>query len=446
MLLAVAMPLAALTGYTQMAQYLSRSAMQIAILVGGLFLIRTMLREGLSTTLQGRHRFGRYVRDGLVLREETERRLGFWLGGALDLLVVLFGLPLILGILQLGADETTVWVGKLLRGVQVGSFTVSVLDLVTAFAIFILVMVVTRLIQRGLDRHVLPNVSSDPGVRDALRSGVGYFGFLIAILITVASLGIDLQNIAIVAGALSVGIGFGLQNVFNNFVSGLILLVERPIKPGDWVIVGSYEGTVKKVNVRSTEIETFQRASVIIPNADLISNSVTNWTHKNLSGRVEVGGWRGLRQRCGQGAGGAAGLRPRPSQRGAPSAALCVVPEFRRQLARFRGAGLSRQRGEQALHRLGPAFRHQQAVRRGRDRNPVPAAGWCTCRLRPGRRGRRRRLGTGRTRKKAGEKPRLFPPRPAADGSACSTRTTGRRRSPPPPPDRPTTAPWRRTP
>ncbi|MCW8861993.1 MAG: mechanosensitive ion channel, partial [Rhodospirillales bacterium] len=86
----------------------------------------------------------------------------------------------------------------------------------------------------------------------------------------------------------SVGIGFGLQNVINNFVSGLILLAERPIKPGDWVVIGGHEGKVKKVNVRSTEVETFQRASVIIPNADLISTPVINWTHKNMLGRVEV--------------------------------------------------------------------------------------------------------------------------------------------------------------
>jgi potassium efflux system protein len=76
--------------------------------------------------------------------------------------------------------------------------------------------------------------------------------------------------------------------VVNNFVSDLILLVERPIKAGDWVVIGGHEGKVKKVNVRSTEVETFQRASVIIPNADLISSPVVNWTHKNMLGRVEV--------------------------------------------------------------------------------------------------------------------------------------------------------------
>jgi potassium-dependent mechanosensitive channel len=128
----------------------------------------------------------------------------------------------------------------------------------------------------------------DAGVRNSIRTGVGYAGVVVAALIGVSAAGIDLSNIALVAGALSLGIGFGLQNVVSNFVSGLILLVERPFKAGDWVVAGAVSGIVRKISVRATEIETFQRQTVILPNSELINAAVGNWTHRNKVGRVEI--------------------------------------------------------------------------------------------------------------------------------------------------------------
>jgi small-conductance mechanosensitive channel len=128
----------------------------------------------------------------------------------------------------------------------------------------------------------------DRGSKEAMISLTGYLGVAIAFLIALSMAGFELANIALIAGALSVGIGFGLQNIVNNFVSGLILLFERPIKTGDWVVVSGTEGYVKKISIRSTQIQTFDRSDVIVPNSQLISEQVTNWMFRDSIGRIKV--------------------------------------------------------------------------------------------------------------------------------------------------------------
>ena len=154
--------------------------------------------------------------------------------------------------------------------------------------VFIIGYFLTRWFQGWLDGSVMARGKVDTGVRNSIRLAVGYAGVALAALVGISAAGIDLSSFALVAGALSLGIGFGLQNVVSNFVSGLILLAERPFKVGDWIVAGDVTGTVKKISVRATEIETFQRQSVILPNSNLINSAVGNWTHRNKLGRVDI--------------------------------------------------------------------------------------------------------------------------------------------------------------
>jgi potassium efflux system protein len=283
-----AFPIVAAIGYPGLATYLIKCVVVTSVFGTAILALRAAGREGLAATLDSERRFGRVMADTLALDAATTRQIIFWLRVLLDIVLIAVAGLLLPQVWGFSTEETLGSAGTLLQGIKIGSYTLSLVDIMVGVALFSGLIFLTHLLQRGLERHLLPNLSSDKGVRDALKTGVGYVGFVIASLVGISALGLDLSNLALIAGALSVGLGFGLQNVVNNFVSGLILLVERPIKAGDWVVIGGQEGKVKKVNVRSTEVETFQRASVIIPNADLISSPVVNWTHKNMLGRVEV--------------------------------------------------------------------------------------------------------------------------------------------------------------
>ncbi|GAB4280125.1 MAG: hypothetical protein Kow0029_24440 [Candidatus Rifleibacteriota bacterium] len=150
--------------------------------------------------------------------------------------------------------------------------------LASAAALLYVSLFASWLIQRILDEEVYPRKKVEPGVGISINRLIHYTFVIIGIVVALSTIGIGLQSLAVLMGAFGIGIGFGLQNIVNNFASGLILLFERSIKVGDVVQINGEWGKIKNLGLRATVVETFSKSELIVPNSDLVSNTVTNWT------------------------------------------------------------------------------------------------------------------------------------------------------------------------
>ncbi len=174
------------------------------------------------------------------------------------------------------------------RGGTVGNIRLVPAQIIGGILVFAALLIVIGWIKRWIDRRWLQHIVIERGAREALITLFGYVAFVIALLIGLTQAGVELGGLAIVSGALALGIGFGLQEIANNFVSGLILLFERPIRAGDFITVGEIDGFVRKISIRATEIETLDNQNVLVPNSELVSGRVTNWVLRDTQGRLRV--------------------------------------------------------------------------------------------------------------------------------------------------------------
>lgn len=220
--------------------------------------------------------------------KKTAQKIDFWLHAIINPILIIVLIFTLLTFWGLPGDFMLSATRKLLFGFKIGGIEISLIAVVLGIVVFFASLTVSRVVKNKLAANVLAKIDMDDGVRHSLISGIGFLGFILSTLFAIMAVGINLTNLAFIAGALSVGIGFGLQDVIKNLVAGIIILLERPFRVGDWVVLSGVEGKIKQINIRTTELESFDKTSIIIPNATLISSTVTNKTHDDNMSRQSV--------------------------------------------------------------------------------------------------------------------------------------------------------------
>ncbi|MDP3408738.1 DUF3772 domain-containing protein [Bosea sp. (in: a-proteobacteria)] len=287
-LIGLVITLAVLSGYVVFASFLTEQVLWIGMVACSFVLVYQLVDLGIPHAMTGKGRLALTLKAGLGFRAGTLDKIAVIGTGVIKLMLIVVAFQLVLAPWGLESSDFFSSLRAAFFGFQVGGVTISLSSIIFAGLLFAAGLTATRSMQSWLEAKFLPTTQLDTGLRNSITTAAGYVGYLAAVALAVSALGLSLERLTLVASALSVGIGFGLQSVVSNFVSGLILLWERPIRVGDQVVVGDAEGIVKKINVRSTEIATFDRSSVIVPNSNLISGVVRNRVRNDRTGRILI--------------------------------------------------------------------------------------------------------------------------------------------------------------
>ncbi|MHA6163547.1 DUF3772 domain-containing protein [Pseudomonas sichuanensis] len=286
----VAILLALVAGYLTLAYFLTAKLLWISVVTVCAYLLVTVFGDLCETLLSPRQPGGLALASALGLQQRHQAQASTILAG-IGRTVLLFAAALLVfmpsgtspGELLLSLAD---WDGT--GGKVLGNLNIVPQDILMAVAIFIGGWFAIRVVKRWLSDRLLPETDMDAGMRASLVTLVGYLGFLFLAMLVMSTLHINLTSLTWVVSALSVGIGFGLQQIVQNFISGLILLTERPVKVGDWVSLAGVEGDIRRINVRATEIQMSDRSTVIVPNSQFISQNVRNVTMANALGVVGI--------------------------------------------------------------------------------------------------------------------------------------------------------------
>jgi small-conductance mechanosensitive channel len=280
-LLAISL-IAQLGGYSTLSMRLVDASIKTVFVLLMVYMVMRLTQGGVDYLL--RHPWAQSWKFFKIFGSRLSKKINHLMVGALSVYAVLYTVQ-IWG----GSDSvTTTWSKIKDLGFTFGNVELTLSTLIMMVLIMYLAFTLSWLVRSLFDVEVVGPRYMDSGLRDSLKTLLHYVIISCGLLLTLGALGIGLQNFAVIAGALGIGIGFGLQNIVNNFISGLILLFERPIKLGDRIILDGEWAIVRKIGLRSTVIETYNQAEIIVPNSQLISEKVTNLTHSNSRARITI--------------------------------------------------------------------------------------------------------------------------------------------------------------
>ena len=279
---------AVLVGYVAFAAFLVEQLTAVAATLALLYLLLVLAEEGFATALKPTTILGSGLTELFSLRADSLAQIAILLSGLVRLSLYGVAVVLVLAPWRIESGDMVATVQAAFFGFSVGDVRISISAIMVSVLLFWFAIGATRALQRWLETKYLPHTRLDTGLQNSIKTSLGYIGVVVALSVSLAYLGLSFERLTLIAGGLSLGIGLGLQTVTNNFVSGLILLWERAVRVGDWVEVGAEQGFVRRINVRSTEIETFDRALVIMPNASLVGGVVKNWVRNDRVGRVKL--------------------------------------------------------------------------------------------------------------------------------------------------------------
>jgi small-conductance mechanosensitive channel len=275
-------------GYISVASLVSTQLAWTGLVVISFYVLFQFADDLCMALVSSRGDFGQRLQKNFGFAPATLDQAAVVLSALARVLLFLYMLIALGAQLGTRPDEVLQQTDRISAGLTIGEFQIKPAAIFSALAVLVGGFVALRVFRNWLRERYLPTTTMEPGMQSSLSTLLNYVGIVLVVAAGMSAMGIGINRIAWIASALSVGIGFGLQAIVQNFISGLILLAERPVKVGDWVILGTTEGDIKRINVRATEIQLGDRSTVIVPNSEFITKTVRNMTLTATEGRVLI--------------------------------------------------------------------------------------------------------------------------------------------------------------